>query len=88
MASAWSRSNLPPFELDQMFRAVEAVYKANRSLLSVSDHTLISSVYTEYNRNMCFLETERDRDQSLVTKGLGRSPHALGRWIYAVVPGL
>jgi hypothetical protein len=35
VASAWSRSNLPPQELDQMFRAVEAVYKANRSLLSV-----------------------------------------------------
>lgn len=35
VASAWSRSNLPPPELDQMFRAVEAVYKANRSLLSV-----------------------------------------------------
>lgn len=40
VASAWSRSNLPPQELDQMFRAVEAVYKANRSFLSVRNHAL------------------------------------------------
>jgi hypothetical protein len=32
VASAWSRSNLPPPELDKMFRGVEAVYKANRAL--------------------------------------------------------
>lgn len=36
VASAWSRSNFPPPELDQMFRGIEAVYKANRSLLGVS----------------------------------------------------
>lgn len=36
VAAAWSRSNLPPPELDSMFRAVEGVYRANRSLLSVS----------------------------------------------------
>ncbi|THG98382.1 hypothetical protein EW026_g3805 [Hermanssonia centrifuga] len=34
VAAAWSRSNLPPPELDTMFRSVESVYKANRSLLS------------------------------------------------------
>ncbi|KZT30490.1 hypothetical protein NEOLEDRAFT_1173909 [Neolentinus lepideus HHB14362 ss-1] len=34
VASAWSRNNLPPPELDGMFRSIEAVYKANRSLLS------------------------------------------------------
>ncbi|THH18413.1 hypothetical protein EW146_g2567 [Bondarzewia mesenterica] len=33
VASAWSRSNLPPPELDLMFRSLESVYKANRSLL-------------------------------------------------------
>ncbi|KAF7800025.1 hypothetical protein EIP86_011268 [Pleurotus ostreatoroseus] len=34
VAAAWSRSNLPPPELDSMFRSVESVYKANRSLLA------------------------------------------------------
>ncbi|KII93560.1 hypothetical protein PLICRDRAFT_49601 [Plicaturopsis crispa FD-325 SS-3] len=34
VAAAWSRSNLPPPELDTMFRSIESVYKANRSLLS------------------------------------------------------
>ncbi|KAG8726672.1 hypothetical protein FRC12_023188, partial [Ceratobasidium sp. 428] len=32
VASAWSRSNFPPRELDGVFRGVEAVYKANRAL--------------------------------------------------------
>ncbi|KAH8120387.1 hypothetical protein DFH11DRAFT_59126 [Phellopilus nigrolimitatus] len=34
VASAWSRSNLPPPELDLMFRAVQAVFTANRSFQS------------------------------------------------------
>ncbi|KAF9044802.1 hypothetical protein BDZ89DRAFT_1058899 [Hymenopellis radicata] len=34
IASAWSRSNLPPKELDTMFRSIEGVYKANRGLLN------------------------------------------------------
>ncbi|OJA10815.1 hypothetical protein AZE42_00266 [Rhizopogon vesiculosus] len=34
VAAAWSRSNLPPPELDVMFRSVESVYKANRALLT------------------------------------------------------
>ncbi|KAI0257647.1 hypothetical protein BJV78DRAFT_1293883 [Lactifluus subvellereus] len=34
VASAWSRTNLPPYELDLMFRSMESVYKADRSLLS------------------------------------------------------
>ncbi|KAI0068338.1 hypothetical protein BV25DRAFT_1875775 [Artomyces pyxidatus] len=34
VASAWSRSNLPPPDLDLMFRSLETVYKANRSLLT------------------------------------------------------
>ncbi|KAI6162269.1 hypothetical protein EDD17DRAFT_1580833 [Pisolithus thermaeus] len=33
VAAAWSRSNLPPPELDVMFRSIESVYKANRMLL-------------------------------------------------------
>ncbi|KIJ68349.1 hypothetical protein HYDPIDRAFT_106533 [Hydnomerulius pinastri MD-312] len=33
VAAAWSRSNLPPPELDVMFRSVEGVYKTNRTLL-------------------------------------------------------
>ncbi|KAG6888678.1 hypothetical protein C0995_006668 [Termitomyces sp. Mi166 len=31
VAAAWSRSNLPPPELDTMFRSVEGVYKASRA---------------------------------------------------------
>jgi hypothetical protein len=42
VASAWSRSNLPPPELDKMFRGIEAIYKANRSLVAVSMQTLCS----------------------------------------------
>ncbi|KAH9950499.1 hypothetical protein B0H21DRAFT_723596 [Amylocystis lapponica] len=34
IAAAWSRSNLPPPELDTMFRSIEGIYKANRVLLS------------------------------------------------------
>jgi len=36
VAASWSRSNLPPPEMDTMFRAIEGVYKANRSLYAVS----------------------------------------------------
>jgi hypothetical protein len=35
IAAAWSRSNLPPKQLDAVFRSVEGVYKANRALLNV-----------------------------------------------------
>jgi hypothetical protein len=35
IAAAWSRSNLPPHDLDLMFRSIESIYKADRSLLSV-----------------------------------------------------
>ncbi|KIP12399.1 hypothetical protein PHLGIDRAFT_61638 [Phlebiopsis gigantea 11061_1 CR5-6] len=34
VASAWSRQNLPPPELDKMFRNIESIYKANRALLA------------------------------------------------------
>ena len=33
VASAWSRSNFPPAELDTMFRNVESIYRINRSFL-------------------------------------------------------
>ncbi|KAK0524606.1 hypothetical protein OC834_005466 [Tilletia horrida] len=33
VASAWSRHNFPPPELDTMFRNIEAVYRANRGFL-------------------------------------------------------
>lgn len=52
VASAWSRSNLPPPELDQMFRAVEAVYKANRSLLSVRNHMLVPDVFSTQSKRV------------------------------------
>ncbi|TFK41067.1 hypothetical protein BDQ12DRAFT_626255 [Crucibulum laeve] len=32
VAAAWSRSNLPPPDLDTMFRSIEGIYKANRGL--------------------------------------------------------
>ncbi|KZO98378.1 Dbl homology domain-containing protein [Calocera viscosa TUFC12733] len=34
VAAAWSKDNFPPKELDTMFRCVEAIYKANRTLLA------------------------------------------------------
>ncbi|ESK89306.1 gef1 [Moniliophthora roreri MCA 2997] len=34
VAAAWSRSNLPPPQLDSMFRSIESVYRSNRSLHS------------------------------------------------------
>ncbi len=33
VASAWSKSNFPPAELDTMFRNVESVYRVNRTFL-------------------------------------------------------
>ncbi|KAF5390189.1 hypothetical protein D9757_002844 [Collybiopsis confluens] len=46
VAAAWSRSNLPPSELDTMFRSIEGVYKANRSLLTIDD---LESPYSTYS---------------------------------------
>lgn len=37
VAAAWSRSNFPPKALDQMFRAIEGCFRANRSLLAQLD---------------------------------------------------
>ncbi|KAG9001080.1 hypothetical protein FRB93_012460 [Tulasnella sp. JGI-2019a] len=34
VASAWSRANFPPTELDAMFRAVEAIFRTNRGFLA------------------------------------------------------
>ncbi|KAG8859115.1 hypothetical protein FRB96_004685 [Tulasnella sp. 330] len=34
VASAWSRANFPPSELDAMFRAVEAIFRTNRGFLA------------------------------------------------------
>ncbi|KAG6820114.1 hypothetical protein H0H93_005261 [Arthromyces matolae] len=34
VAAAWSRSNLPPPDLDTMFRSIEAIYKASRTFHS------------------------------------------------------
>ena len=46
-ASAWSRSNLPPHDLDLMFRSIESVYKADRSLLTVRTFDPIHALLTE-----------------------------------------
>jgi len=69
-----------------MFRAVEAVYKANRSLLSVRNQPNIHFRCIGIQSKRMFLETEGNRNESLVAQGIRRSPHALGRWIYAIVP--
>lgn len=53
-----------------MFRAIEAIYKANRSLLSVRNHTLAPNMFRIKSKR-AFLETEGDRNESLVTKGVG-----------------
>ena len=53
-----------------MFRAVEAVYKANRSLLSVRNHVLVSNIF-RMRAKRTFLETEGDRDEPLFTQGAG-----------------
>jgi hypothetical protein len=45
VASAWSRSNLPPHDLDLMFRSIEGVYKADRSLLSVRVFDLTHTLF-------------------------------------------
>ncbi|KAG1759551.1 hypothetical protein EDD22DRAFT_905596 [Suillus occidentalis] len=37
VAAAWSRSNLPPPELDVMFHSIESVHKTNRTLLAVGN---------------------------------------------------
>lgn len=43
VAGAWSRANFPPAALDSMFRAVEAVYRINKSLLSVRSPPVAST---------------------------------------------
>lgn len=37
VAGAWSRTNFPPKQLDMMFRAIEACFRVNRSLLAQLD---------------------------------------------------
>jgi hypothetical protein len=53
-----------------MFRAVEAVYKANRSLLTVRNYALMSNIFRMKSKRT-FLETEGDRDEPVVTQGAG-----------------
>lgn len=70
VAAAWSRTNFPPPELDAMFRSVEVVYRANRSLLSVSTLSCISQVVLS---RMLYklIETERNRPQSQLSQSFG-----------------
>ena len=69
MAGAWSRSKLPPAELDVMFRSVEGVYKANRSLHSVRRSLKLLNVINS------FTEIERYRDKS---ESIGGPSYAMG----------
>jgi hypothetical protein len=76
VASAWSSHNLPPHNLDRMFRSIESVYKADRSLLSVRASHLTQSVSTEL-----MLPNQRLKDIGTNPS----SPKALGdllmRWV-------
>ena len=60
-----------------MFRAVEAVYKANRSLLSVRNHLFISRVSVS-NRNVCFQKLKEIGTSPSSPKALG---DLLMRWV-------
>jgi hypothetical protein len=76
VASAWSSHNLPPHDLDRMFRSIESVYKADRSLLSVRASHLNQPVSTEL-----MLSNQRLKDIGTNPS----SPKALGdllmRWV-------
>ncbi|KAK4048281.1 hypothetical protein OIO90_005900 [Microbotryomycetes sp. JL221] len=77
VAAAWSRTNFPPPALDSMFRAIEAVYRANKSLLTKLDEIgpnptspkalgdllmrLIPDVSPAYTRYSATLETNFDQ---------------------------
>ena len=78
VASAWSRTNLPPHDLDLMFRSIESVYKADRSLLSVRASLLTRLASTEL---MLSLSNQRLKDIGTNPT----SPKALGdllmRWV-------
>jgi hypothetical protein len=66
-----------------MFRAVEAVFRANRSLLAVSLQVSVIGNFAEFTR-LSLLETQRDWSQSCVTKGLGRSIDAMGKGCHSL----
>lgn len=55
VAAAWSRSNLPPPELDTMFRSIESIYKANRALLGVRSSPSVPSHWI--SQSMAAIET-------------------------------
>jgi hypothetical protein len=74
VASAWSRSNLPPPELDIMFRAIESIYKANRGLLAVCSRVLVYPHVSE----QALAETEGDWDKSIFSESPWRSFDAMG----------
>ena len=70
VASAWSRSNFPPSQLDTMFRAVETIYRTNRGLLSVGFQvrTIVINLSTYIPGR---LETERYWAESKLPQGTG-----------------
>lgn len=81
VAGAWSRANFPPPALDSMFRAVEAVYRINKSLLGVRSPS----------SSLRRAQPNHDATQKLVEIGPSpSSPKALGdllmRWITDIEP--
>src|ERR1700761_3710679 len=57
-----------------MFRSIEGVYKADRSLLSVIDSTYSAPIQLTDGQSA----PERDRHESFLTQGFGGPPHAMG----------
>ncbi|KZT44471.1 hypothetical protein SISSUDRAFT_21835 [Sistotremastrum suecicum HHB10207 ss-3] len=54
VAGAWSRSNLPPRELDSVFRAIESIYRANKAFSSAlegigpTDHRALGDLLVQW----------------------------------------
>lgn len=71
VAAAWSRSNFPPPELDAMFRSVEVVYRANRTLLSVSLPSYILLEFCFHGVLWDLTETERNWPQAWLPESIG-----------------
>ena len=78
VASAWSRQNLPPPELDKMFRNIESIYKANRALLGVCEPRFGIGLDPSHV-NFMSTEIERNRHQPIVAESARRSLDAMGK---------
>jgi len=74
VAAAWSRSNLPPKELDTMFRSIEGIYKANRGLHAVSCNAHHTCTLTKGN-------SQKLKDISADPRSAGELGGLLINWV-------